>query len=86
MPLSKWCQLTRDANVGRNAEKQHPTSITVRGRGPGSCPLRVRENCPGSRGEALHIVQLGLSLHCRLIPQYKYRDQGNNILIYISDY
>lgn len=21
MPLSKWCQLTRDANVGRNAEK-----------------------------------------------------------------
>lgn len=61
MPLSKWCQLTRDANVGRNVEKEHPTSITVRGGGPGSCPLSVSENCPGRRRELLHIVGLGLS-------------------------
>lgn len=58
MPLSKWCQLTRDANVGRNAEKQHPTSITVGG-GPGSCLLSVRENCLGRRGKAMHIAELG---------------------------
>lgn len=59
MPLSKWCQLTRDANVSRNAEKQHPTSITVRGGGPGSCLLSVGENCPGRRRTAMHIVELG---------------------------
>lgn len=42
MPLSKWCQLMLDANVGRNAEKQHPTFITVRGGGgPESCLLSV---------------------------------------------
>lgn len=29
MPLSKRCQLTWDANMGRKAEKQHPTFITV---------------------------------------------------------
>lgn len=78
MPFSKWCQLTGDANVGRNAEKEHQTSITMRGGGPGSCPPHVRENCPGRGGEAAHNVNR--ACHCRtLIPQYKnkYHDQGN---------
>lgn len=65
MPLSKWCQLTRDANVGRNAEKQHPTSITVRG---GGCPLSVRENRPGRRGEAMHICLAGNVTMLHIIP------------------
>lgn len=58
MPLSKWCQLTGDGNVGRNAERQHPTSIIVGGGGPERCLLNVTESCPG-KGKAIHIVGLG---------------------------
>lgn len=68
MPLSKWCQLTGDANVGRNVEKQHPTSITVREGGPESCPPCVRENCVRRRGEEMHIVGTELVTMLQINP------------------
>lgn len=40
------------------------------------CRPRVRQNCPGRRGEAVHGVGPGLSRSCRLIQQYKYCDRG----------
>lgn len=62
--------------MGRNVEKQHPTSITLRGGGPGTCRPRVRENRPGRRGEAVRGVGPGSSRCCRFIPHYKYCDRG----------
>lgn len=68
MPLSKWCQLTRDANVGRNAEKRDPTFITWRGEGA----RKLSSLSQGRKGESEAHCSAGLFC-CWLIPRRKYK-------------
>lgn len=68
MPLSKWCQLTRDANVGRNAEKRDPTFITWRGEGA----RKLSSPSQGRKGESEAHCSAGL-FRSWLIPQCKYK-------------
>lgn len=68
MPLSKWCQLTRDANVGRNAEKRDPTFITWRGEGA----RKLSSQSQGRKGESEAHCSAGLFC-CWLIPRWKYK-------------